>query len=301
MTTHTPDQSTRIAFIGTGIMGSEMAAHLLASGYPLVVHNRTRSKPDALVAQGAVWAESPAAAAKDADTVITMLAHPQAVEAVALDEETGLLGAMKPGAVWLDCSTTNPAFARRMAEQAQRKGIHHLDAPVSGSQKQAQAAELLFFVGGEEAVLEGCRGMLDVMGKQVNYVGGHGMGIAFKLVINHLLATSMAAFAEALTLGEALGISQEALLNTLIGSVVTAPYIARKREKLATGDYQAEFPLRWMQKDLEMVAGAAYEVGTAMPVSNAAKETFRLAIQYGYGDDDLSAIYAFLKGRPGAS
>jgi 3-hydroxyisobutyrate dehydrogenase-like beta-hydroxyacid dehydrogenase len=140
-----------------------------------------------------------------------------------------------------------------------------------------------------------------VMGKQVNYVGGHGMGIAFKLVINHLLATSMIAFAEGLALGEALGISKETLLNTLIGGVVTAPYLARKREKLTTGDYQAEFPLRWMQKDLEMVAETAYETGTAMPVSNAAKEAYRLAMQYGYGDNDLSAIYAFLKGQPGAS
>lgn len=295
------NQHTRIAFVGTGIMGAEMAAHLLAGGYPLTVHNRTRSKTDGLVKQGAVWAETPAAAARDADVVITMLAHPQAVEAVALAEGTGLLAAMKPGALWIDSSTTNPAFARRMAAEAERRGVHHLDAPVSGSKKQAQAAELLFFVGGEEAVAEGCREMLGLMGKQVNYVGGHGMGIAFKLVINHLLATSMIAFAEGLALGEALGIPQQTLLDTLIGGVVTAPYLARKREKLANGDYRAEFPLRWMQKDLEMVAETAYQVGAAMPVSNAAKETFRLAIQHGYGDDDLSAIYAFLKGQPGTS
>lgn len=105
----------------------------------------------------------------------------------------------------------------------------------------------------------------------------------------------MIAFAEGLVLGESMGLSQELLLSTLIGGPVTAPYLAGKREKITTGDFDAEFPLRWMQKDLQMVAETAFERSIAMPVANAAKEIYQLAAHYGYGEDDLSAIYAFLK------
>lgn len=285
----------RIGFLGTGIMGSRMAANLIAHEYTLTVHNRTKEKTEDLIKLGAKWADSPANLAGDSDCVITMLAHPRAVESAALDAESGFLDTLQPGTLWIDCSTGNPAFARRMAHEAQLRNVRFLDAPVAGSKNQAQDAQLVFFVGGHAEDLQACEHILSAMGKQVRHVGAHGQGTALKLVINHLLATSMIAFAEGLVLGESMGLSQELLLNTLIGGPVTAPFLASKREKIAAGDYSAEFPLRWMQKDLQMVAETAFECGVAMPGSNAAKEIYQLAVQFGHGDDDLSAIYDFLR------
>ena len=283
----------KIGFIGTGIMGSRMAANLQQAGHDLVVHNRTRSKAEALLAAGATWAETPAAVARSADLVITMLAHPQAVEDVALGAD-GLLDALPAGALWIDCSTVHPAFTRRMAAEAAARGLRFMDAPVGGSKHQAANAALIFYVGGEAADLAVAQPLFDVMGQQTVHVGVAGMGIALKVVVNHMLATSMAAFAEGAALGQALGISQEALFAVLIGGAATAPFLARKRAMFETGAYEVQFPLKWMQKDLHMAAEAAYEAGVPMPVSNAAKELFQLAARSGLADEDFAALYRYL-------
>jgi 3-hydroxyisobutyrate dehydrogenase/glyoxylate/succinic semialdehyde reductase len=284
----------KIAFIGLGIMGSRMAANLLAGGFSLTVHNRTRDKADALVSQGARWAGTPREAAEGADVVITMLAHPQAVEQTALGE-AGFLDAMASGAVWADCSTVHPGFSRRMAAEASARGVKFLDAPVAGTKQPAQDAQLVFWVGGAADAVETCRPVFGKMGRQVNHVGENGMGSSFKVVFNHMLAVTMLAFSEGVVLGESLGIPREALLNAMLGSAVVPPYLAGKRSRIESGEYEADFPLRWLQKDLQMVAEAAYETGTAMPLSNAAKEAYQLAVRAGYGDADMAAIYAFLR------
>ena len=285
----------KIGFIGLGIMGSRMAANLLNAGHDVTIHNRTQAKANALVASGATWAETPSDAAKGAEVVITMLAHPQATEQTALHDENAFLAAMTPDSIWVDSTTANPMFARRMAAIAAKHEVKFLDAPVAGSKNQAQDAQLLFIVGGDADVVATCQPLFEAMGRQVNHVGGHGMGNALKLVVNHMLATSMLAFAEGMALGESLGISQETLLNTLVGGPVTAPFVAGKRAKIETGDYTPEFPLQWMQKDLQMASETAFETGVAMPISNTAKEIYQLASRSGLAEQDFSAIYAFLK------
>jgi 3-hydroxyisobutyrate dehydrogenase-like beta-hydroxyacid dehydrogenase len=285
----------KIGFIGLGIMGSRMAANLLQAGHDLVVHNRTKAKADALLAGGATWAETPTAAARASDVLITILAHPQAVEDVAFGEN-GLLDALPVGALWIDCSTVHPAFTRRMAGEATARGLRFMDAPVAGSKHQAANAELLFFVGGDAADVALAQPLFGVMGHKTVHVGAAGMGVSMKVVVNHMLATAMAAFAEGAALGQALGISQEALFGVLIGGATAAPFLARKRPMFETGEYEVQFPLKWMHKDLHMVAEAAYETGVPMPVSNAAKELYQLAAHSGLGDEDFAALYRFLNG-----
>jgi 3-hydroxyisobutyrate dehydrogenase-like beta-hydroxyacid dehydrogenase len=194
-------------------------------------------------------------------------------------------------------STVNPSFSRELASEAQARQVRFLDAPVAGSREPAAKGELVFFVGGDAADLEACRPLLQTMGRQILHVGGHGMGTSLKMVNNLLLASSMAAFAEGLVLGQALGISQERLFDFLLGTSVVAPYLAIKREKIERGDYAPEFALQWMQKDLHLAAVSAQETGVALPLTNAAKETYQLAVRSGYGPEDLSAIYAFLNTR----
>ena len=279
-----------VGFIGLGIMGSRMAANLRRAGHRLTVHNRTKEKAEGLLAQGATWADSPAAAAGEVDVLITMLAHPEAVEEAALGDE-GFLGALGRGGLWVDSSTLNPAFSRRMAREASASGVHFLDAPVLGTKAPAESGDLLFFVGGDEADITRAQPLFEAMGRGTKRVGAHGMGTSLKVVVNHMLATSMAAFSEGVALGEGLGLSRDVLFDTLIGGPLVPAYMGMKREKLESGDYAPDFPLKWMQKDLQMVATAAYDTGVPMPLANLTKELYQAAVRRGHGDEDFSAIY----------
>lgn len=285
-----------IAFLGLGIMGSRMAANLVKAGYALTVWNRSASRAAGLVAQGARQAATPAQAVQDKDVVVTMLSTPAAVESTAQT----FLPAMRPGAIWMDSSTVNPSFSRRMAQQAAERGVHFIDAPVAGSKIPAANAQLIFLVGGDTADVAQVRPLMDKMGRQVVHAGGTGMGASFKMVFNVLLAQSMLAFSEALVLGEALGLTRAQLFDVLTGAAVTAPSATGKRAKIESGDYEAEFPLQWMQKDLELASLSAYERGVALPSENVAKAVYLLAARAGYAEKDLSAIYAFLSQKTAA-
>jgi 3-hydroxyisobutyrate dehydrogenase-like beta-hydroxyacid dehydrogenase len=282
-----------VGFIGLGIMGSRMAARLQAAGNELVVYNRTREKADALVASGAQWADSPAGVGRRANLLFTMLADPTAVQAEA-SGVNGFLAQLKPGSIWVDCSTTNPAFARRMAEQAAAFQIRFLDAPVLGSKDPAANGQLTFLVGGDASVVEACRPYFSAMGREVKHLGPVGQGLSLKLVFNYLFAQAVLAFSEALAFGEAMGFKRDMLLDNLIGTPGVAPYIAAKRANYANDDFEAAFPMKWMRKDLEMASRTAYETGAALPLGDAAKEIYGLAARHGFADADYSAVYKFL-------
>src|SRR5437016_7441729 len=284
----------KIGFIGLGIMGSRMAADLQKHGHSLVVFNRTREKAEPLMAEGAEWADPPAALALQVETIFTMLAHPEAVEKAALGEE-GFLRYPQSGQMWIDCSTVNPSFSRKMAVEARARGVGFLDAPVTGSKGQAELAKLTFWVGGETSDLETYRPLLECMGNRIIHCGGPGTGASLKMVMNQLLGTTMAAFAEGLVFGESLGLSREVLFEALLGGPAAAPFLALKRDRIENGNYEpADFPLRWLQKDLHLAAVSAFEASAAMPLTNAAKELYRLAIRDGRGSEDFSAIYDYL-------
>ncbi|MEQ6390770.1 NAD(P)-dependent oxidoreductase, partial [Bacillaceae bacterium S4-13-58] len=206
-----------IGFVGLGIMGNAMAENLLDAGYNLIVHNRTKSKAENLLEKGALWAETPAEVAEKSDLILSMLTNENAVESMALGE-SGFLHHLAKGKLWVDSSTVDPNFSRRMAEAATQRNIRFLDAPVSGSKIPAQKGELIFLVGGNKEDLEEVRPLLDVMGKSVQYHGEHGKGASMKLVINLMLAQSMAAFSEAISFGEAIGLEKETIIDTLLNS-----------------------------------------------------------------------------------
>ena len=281
-----------IGFIGLGIMGSRMAANLQSQGYKLIVFNRTRNKAEALLRGGATWGNMPADVADRADVLFTMLATPDAVEAAAGGSD-GFLRALRPGSIWVNSSTVNPSFARRMAAQAEANGVRYLDAPVTGSKDAAAGAQLLFMVGGDAADLDVCRPLLSSMGSRIVHVGEHGLGSALKMVNNLLGAVAMAAFAEGSALGQALGVPRQLLFDTLLGGPMVAPVVGAKRAKIEGDNYDADFSMRWMQKDLHLAAISAYEADVAMPVVNVVKEMYRLAMQEGHADQDYAAIFAF--------
>ena len=285
----------KIGFIGLGIMGSRMAANLQKQGHSLVVFNRTRAKAEPLLGPCGTFSDSRAKLAEQVDVLFTMLAHPEAVEQAALGAN-GFLDHLKPNALWIDCSSVNPSFSKRMAAEAARREVHFVDAPVTGSAPVAEEGKLVFWVGADPADLERIRPLLLCMGNKIVHVGGPGMGTSMKMVVNLLLGNAMAAFAEGIALGEGLGISRKVLFDSLLGMPAVAPFIAAKREKIESGNYEPEFPLRWMQKDMHLASVSAYESGVAIPVTNVTKEIYRLAIRGGRGTEDFSAIYEFATG-----
>src|SRR4029453_15100504 len=283
----------KIGFIGLGIMGSRMAANLQKHGYPLVVFNRTRAKAEPLLGPCGTFSDSPANLAGQVDVLVTMLAHPDAVEQAGLGRE-GFFDHLKAKAVWVDCSSVNPSFSKKMTAEAARREVHFVDAPVTGSAPAAAEAKLIFWVGADMVDLERIRPLLLCMRNKIVHTGGQGRGTSMKMVINLLLGTGMAAFAEAMALGQGLGLSPKLLFDSLLGTPPVAPFLALKREKIEGGKYEAEFPLRWMQKDMQLASVSAYESGVALPLTNVTKEMYRLAMRDGHATEDFSAIYDYL-------
>jgi 3-hydroxyisobutyrate dehydrogenase/glyoxylate/succinic semialdehyde reductase len=288
----------KIGFIGLGIMGSRMAANLQKHGYSLVMFNRTRAKAEPLLGPCGTFSDSPAELAERVDVLFTMLAHPDAVEQAALGAN-GFLDHLKANALWVDCSSVNPSFSKKMAATAAARQIRFVDAPVTGSAPAAAEAKLIFWVGADKSDLESIRPLLFCMANKIVHTGGHGSGTSMKMVINLLLGTGMAAFAEAMALGEGLGLSQELLFDSLLGTPAVAPFLAAKRDKIDNRNYEVEFPLRWMQKDMHLATVSAYETGVALPVTNIIKEIYRLAMRDGHDTEDFSAIYEFTTGNHG--
>jgi 3-hydroxyisobutyrate dehydrogenase-like beta-hydroxyacid dehydrogenase len=233
----------KVGFIGLGIMGSRMAANLQKQGHCLVLFNRTREKAEPLLGPSGKLADSPADLAGQVDVLFTMLGDPTAVEQAALGAQ-GFLNHLHPNASWVDCSSVNPSFSKKMAAAAARYDIRFVDAPVTGSAPVAEEAKLTFWVGADSADLERIRSLLLCMGNRIVHMGGRGAGTSFKMVINLLLGNAMAAFAEAMALGQGLGLSSKLLFDSLIGTPAVAPFLAAKRGKIDNHDYQAEFSLR---------------------------------------------------------
>jgi 3-hydroxyisobutyrate dehydrogenase-like beta-hydroxyacid dehydrogenase len=296
---HKQKDQMKIGFIGLGIMGSRMAANLQKHGYALVVFNRTSAKAEPLREQGATVAESAAQLAAQADVLFTMLSQPEAVEQTALGSD-GFLNHLRANTTWIDCSTVGPSFSKKMAAEALRRQVRFLDAPVTGSAPVAADGKLVLWIGGEAPDLEVVRALLLCLGTKIVHVGANGSGSAMKLVINLLLGAGMAALAEAIALGEGLGLQSRVIFDALNGMPQVAPFLLSKRQNIENRNYPAQFPLAWIQKDLHLASVSAYESGVALPLTNSAKEIYRLAMREGLANEDFSAVYDFLT-RNGSS
>ncbi len=283
----------KVGFIGLGIMGSRMAANLLKEGYELKVYNRTKEKAEELIKNGAEWAQTAADAASEVDLLFTMLEKPEVVESLALGDQ-GFLNSLKKDALWVDSSTVNPSFSEKMSKHAEKKGIRFMDAPVSGSKKPAADAELTFLVGGHEKDFKEIKPVLLKMGKDAVHIGAAGKGSAMKIMINQLLGQSILAFAESLNLGMAMGIDKKTGMDILLKTPVTAPILDVFRSRIENNDYEPNFPLKHLQKDLHLFTETAYELSQPSPLTNAAKEVYGLAKHKNMADLDFTAIFKYL-------
>ena len=222
-----------------------------------------------------------------------MLAEPASVSAVARGKH-GFLNSLSPAAVWMDCSTVDPAFAREISAECKQRGLRFLETPVSGTRVHAEDGVLKFRVGGDETDLEVVRPLMEIMGNQIDYLGACGSASSMKLVLNHMMACSVAAFAESVVLGQALGMDRDTLFDLVTGSVVAAPFLVTEMEKMKGREFELDFPLSLMTKDMRLISQTAGAAGVAMPLATCVKEAYQLAEEHGYGADDYTAIYKFL-------
>lgn len=274
-------------------MGSRMAKNLLKNGINLTVWNRSDKVSGELEKAGAGIAASIADAVKEADIVFTMLSAPDAVKELAF-KDGGFVSQMKKNAVWVDCSTVNPSFSETCRQVAVNNHVRFIDAPVAGSKPQAENAELLFFVGGKTEDVKEIEPLLNFMGKKIIHVGETGKGTSFKMLVNSMLGQSMVVFAETALLGQKMGLSKDILLNTLPELVVTPPFIKAKAKMISSADYDLQFPLELMHKDLHLLSITANENKQPMFLANMAKELYNSAMNNGFEREDFSMIYEFL-------
>ncbi|HEY0273520.1 MAG TPA: NAD(P)-dependent oxidoreductase [Chitinophaga sp.] len=278
-----------IGWIGLGKMGIPMSQHLVKAGYPVTVYNRSKDKEESLRAVGAATAPTPGALLVQTDILFLMVSDDQAIHDLFNGPE-GLLAAGAGGKIVINMSTVSPAVSREMAAHLQAQGNYYLDAPVSGSVKQAEDGALVIMVGGEEQAFETAKPVLEKIGRLALRVGDHGAGNTAKLAINSMLAYHAQGLAEAVLFAQANGIATEDLLTLINNSALGNPFIKIKGDAILKENYAPAFALKHIAKDLRL----AKQIGLSSPLGQAAFNTFRQA-EAMYGEEDIIAVIKQLK------
>jgi len=283
-------QPHSIAFIGTGVMGSSMAGHLLKAGHALHVHNRTRARAAALVEAGATWHDSAGAAAAPADVVITMLGFPADVEQSYFGAG-GILERARAGAVLVDMTTSSPLLARRIAEAAARRGLASLDAPVSGGDVGAREARLVIMVGGEPEAFARARPVLEKLGKHVALLGGPGAGQHCKMANQIAVASGMLAWVEALAYARQAGLDPAAVHATISGGAATSWAMLNLAPRALAGDFAPGFFVKHFIKDMGIALESAAELKLDLPGLALARKLYEQVAARGGADSGTQALY----------
>jgi 3-hydroxyisobutyrate dehydrogenase len=259
----------KLGFIGLGNMGSRIAQRLLDHGYQLEVYDRDPAKAEAIAAQGGARAKNILELARAADVVLSCLTNDEAVRSVYTGEE-GILAGARLGTIVLEMSTISPESSRELHSLGTQRGIEVLDVAISGSTPAAEQGILTLLIGGNPELFRAAEPIFQAIAKRYFLLGGPGSGTAMKLVVNTLLGVGMQAIAEAVVLGERIGLNRERLLQVLSETAVVAPAHVGKLASATVNNYRPQFPLRLMNKDFELILKAAAKADVSMPATEAA-------------------------------
>lgn len=277
-----------IGFIGLGIMGMPMMAHLLSAGHELVVYNRSKAKIDEAVAKGAQAGKSCRDVAERSQVVISMVPDSPDVEQVYLAED-GVLAGARSNTILIDMSTISPTTAIQVASAAREKGCSMLDAPVSGGEVGAQNATLSIMVGGEEETFERVRPILELLGKPI-LCGPSGAGQTVKACNQIQVALNFIGMSEALVLGAKAGVDPAIVLKVLSGGYAQSRVMDVRGPRVIQGDFKPGFKSHFHFKDLNIIRQTARDYGCSLPASALAHELFSAMQANGWGDLDHSAV-----------
>ncbi len=289
----------KIAWIGTGIMGAPMCGHLMAGGHEATVFTRTRSKAQALLEAGATWADSPGAAAAEADAVFTIVGYPADVEQV-YSAADGILARAKSGAVLVDMTTSSPDLAGRIAAAAEERGLGSVDAPVSGGDVGAREARLAIMCGGSEAAFNRVKPLLDLMGKTVELMGPAGAGQHTKMANQILIAGTMIGVVESLVYSEKAGLDLNHVIDVIGSGAAGSWSINNLGRRIAQGDFDPGFMVRHFVKDMGIALREAKRLGIALPGLALVEQFYEAAIAQGLADRGTHALFHVLRSMNGA-
>ena len=288
-----------VGFIGLGIMGQPMARNLLKAGFGLVVYTRTRRKADGLLAEGARWADCPAAVARQAPMVITMVPDSPDVEQVVLGPQ-GVIEGVHPGGVVIDMSTVSPRVERAIAQQLATRGVAYMDAPVSGGSWGAIQGTLAIMVGGEEDAFRRVLPIFEAMGKSITYMGPSGAGQVTKLVNQILVAVTLSGVAEALVFGAKAGADLLKTIEAVKGGAAGSWQLANLGPRIVKGDFAPGFMITLQLKDLRLILEMAQELALPLPLTALVAQLYRAAAVDGKGECGTQAVVTVLERLAGA-
>ncbi|MCA9210823.1 MAG: NAD(P)-dependent oxidoreductase [Planctomycetales bacterium] len=280
---------TRIGWIGTGVMGSSMCGHLIDKGFSATVYSRTKAKAEALIAKGAAWAETPRAVAEQSDVIFSIVGFPSDVREVMLGEQ-GALAGCKSGNVLVDMTTSQPTLAVEIAEAAKARGVHSVDAPVSGGDVGAREARLSIMIGGDREVVEALQPCWDAMGKTIVHQGPAGAGQHTKMVNQTLIATNMIGVCEALLYAYRAGLDLETVMQSVAVGAAGSWSLSNLGPRIINNNFDPGFFVEHFIKDMSIALDEANRMGLSLPGLALAKQLYIALQAQGHGRDGTHAL-----------
>jgi len=289
---------TRIGWIGTGVMGSSMCGHLMSAGFSATVFNRTKAKAQSLVERGAKWADTPRALAEASDVVFSIVGFPADVRDVILGPEGALAGS-KPGTILVDMTTSEPSLAVEIFEQAAKKQVASIDAPVSGGDIGAREARLSIMIGGDKAIVEALNPCWSAMGKTIIHQGGPGAGQHTKVVNQILVAANMIGVCEALLYAYRAGLDLNVVLQSVSPGAAGSWSLSNLGPRIINGNFEPGFMVEHFIKDMGIALSEARRLKIALPGLALANQLYISLSAQGHGRDGTHALELALAGMSG--
>lgn len=284
----------KIGFVGTGVMGSSMAGHLLEAGYEVLVYTRTKTKAEDLLDKGALWVETPGELANKVDILISMVGYPKDVEELYLGEN-GFLENLAVGTVAIDMTTSSPALAKKMAEFGREKGIGVLDAPVSGGDIGAKNGTLSIMVGGSEDVFLKVKPIFDILGSSVILQGDAGAGQHTKMVNQIAIASNMIGVTEAIIYAEAAGLNPSRVLDSISGGAAGCWSLANLIPRVLKDDFSPGFFIKHFIKDMGIAISEAKQMGLELPGLTLAEKMYQTLAEQGLSEEGTQALIKYYR------
>ncbi|WP_341322516.1 NAD(P)-dependent oxidoreductase [Solibacillus sp. FSL H8-0523] len=285
-------ESKKIGFIGTGVMGASIVKHLLTAGHEVTVYTRTKSKAEVLVEKGAKWADTPAAATMGQQVVFTMVGYPKDVEEV-YSGANGIFSAAQPGTIVVDMTTSEPTLAKKLFNQASERGIHSLDAPVSGGDIGAQNGTLSLMIGGDKAVFEQMQPIFEVFGQNIVYQGVAGSGQHTKMCNQIAIASGMIGVCEAIAYGLNAGLTMEDVLRSITAGAAGSWSLTNLAPRMLKEDLDPGFYIKHIIKDMKIALDEAERMELQLPGLSLAKSMYDQLLEEGYGDNGTQALIKY--------
>lgn len=281
---------SKVTVLGMGAMGSRMALSLLKAGHQVTVWNRNLDKTESLVKAGAKVTDTPRTAVENAEFVISMVRDDEASKQVWLNSETGALLELPKNAVAIESSTLTVAWIKELAQQFKKQNLSFLDAPVAGTLPQADAAQLIYFVGGDVETFSKAQPILQTMGSAIHHAGIVGSGMTIKLAVNTLFGIQISALGELIGLMKGCGLDEAKAIEILTSTPVCSPAAKGAAAGILARNFAPLFPIELVEKDLSYAVNTVQVNGGKLPIAAATQQTFREAIQQGYGANNITGI-----------